>query len=64
MWRNWNSCSFMVAMYNGAVTVESGIGLVVLQNVKHRIKLRPRNSTLRYIYLRSLRLGIQTNICT
>lgn len=47
MWRNWSHYALLVGMYNGAATVEKRI--VVPQKVNHRISIRPRNWTPRYI---------------
>lgn len=47
MWKNWNSRTLLVGLKNGAATVEKRV--VILQTVKHRITMGPRNSILRYI---------------
>ena len=36
-WKNWNPCTLLVRMQNGAVTVENS--MVVSQKVKHEITI-------------------------
>ena len=55
-WRNWDPCAVLVGMKNGTAPVENS--LVFPQKVKHRVTIRPSNSTPRYMPKRT------ENICS
>ena len=44
IWRNRNTCTLLVGIYNGVVTVENSIALS--QKIKNRTTIRSSNPTL------------------
>ena len=50
IWRNWNPLKLLVGMENDTATLKKS--LAVVQNVKYRVTMWPRNSTPGYIIKR------------